>query len=43
MNYTEFDGGHAPPPQIARDALGWFLGSDVGTGQRIEKPGDEAC
>ena len=25
VEYREFDGGHTVPPDIARDALDWFL------------------
>jgi phospholipase/carboxylesterase len=25
VEYREFDGGHTVPPEIVRDALGWFL------------------
>ena len=26
VRYREFAGGHAVPPAIAREAIGWFLG-----------------
>lgn len=35
VTYHEFDGPHTVPPEIARDAVGWFLGSqEHGPGAR---------
>lgn len=37
VNYIEFDGGHTPPPEIAREALGWFLDRDVAKSERGQR------
>jgi phospholipase/carboxylesterase len=29
IRYEEFDGPHTVPPDVARDALGWFLGDSA--------------
>ncbi|MDP9067492.1 MAG: phospholipase [Actinomycetota bacterium] len=43
VNYIEFQGGHAPAPDIVRDALGWFLGTGVGAADRSKTTGDDPC
>ncbi len=43
VSYIEFDGGHTPPPEIARDALRWFLDRDVPGGERGQRPRSGAC
>ena len=31
LRYHEFDGPHTVPPEIAREALGWFAGEGAGS------------
>ncbi len=31
LRYREFDGPHTVPPEIVREALGWFAGEGAGS------------
>lgn len=43
VTYREFDGRHLAAPRIAREALEWWLGGDVGAGDPTETTGDQPC
>lgn len=43
VTYIEFPGGHVAAASMAREALGWFLGRNVGPGDRTQTTGDEPC
>jgi len=42
VQYREFDGPHTVPPEIAREALGWFLAPDTGS-QPVATPGSTSA